>query len=66
MRLNIYVPDDLGGQLKLFRGLNVSAVCQAALADEMTRQRPERDRIAAWASAWGNAYAADTNEASGE
>jgi hypothetical protein len=37
MRMNIYVPDDLAEQVKQIGDINVSAVCQAALREEVAR-----------------------------
>jgi hypothetical protein len=39
MRLTIYVPDALDAEIKAAGGINVSAVCQAALQDEITRRQ---------------------------
>jgi post-segregation antitoxin (ccd killing protein) len=36
MKINIYLPDDLGERVRAAEGLNVSRVCQAALEQEVT------------------------------
>jgi post-segregation antitoxin (ccd killing protein) len=41
-RLNVYVPDDLAQEARA-RGLNVSALTQAAIAEEL-----ERASLSAW------------------
>lgn len=38
MKMTIYLPDDLAAMVKDHTDLNVSAVCQAALRDELTRR----------------------------
>lgn len=43
MRMNIYVQDELAEQVKQVSDINVSAVCQAALRNELVRQEHLRE-----------------------